>query len=201
MKKIYICGDSFGVSDPAHGFCWVDLLRNKIDYEIINLCQVCASNLVISSQVDQTKDSDFTIVLFSASTRNQVRYRGQIVPYSIHSLDDTTPFDQKYLADLTEYSLKFFDLETSIYESQCIIESVLQRLVDRDKPFLFDQGGFEHPSYGSVKTYFDKYQQYRSRYNLWDYADNRSHRPYYHITDAKVHEMIADYYAEQIHKA
>lgn len=200
MKKVYLCGDSFGVPDPNHGDCWVDLLKKKIDCEIVNLCRVCASNLLISSQIDQALDADFTIVLFTASTRNQVRYHGEIVPYSIHSLDDTTPFDEKYLSDLTKYSLKFFDLETSIYQSQCIIESSLQRLVDRGRPFLFDQGGFEHPSYGSNKKYFEKYQGHRSKYNLWDYANNRTHRPYYHITDTKIHEMIADYYAEQIQK-
>lgn len=200
MKKIYLCGDSFGVPDPSHGTCWVDILIKKTHHEIINLCQVCASNLVIASQIDRAHDADFTIVLFTASTRSQVRYRDQIVPYSMHSLDDTTPFDQKYLDDLAKYSLKFFDLEISIYESQCIIESALQRLVDRGRPFLFDQGGFEHPSYRSVKEYFTKYQQYRSRYNLWDHADNRNHRPYYHITNMQVHEMIADYYAKQIQK-
>lgn len=196
---IYICGDSFAVPDPEYGPCWVDILREKIDQEIVNLSQVCASNLMVSLQVDKVPDNaDFIIVLFTASTRSQIRYQNKIVPYSIYSLDNTTPFDDSCLKKLRNHSLEFFDLDLAIYENKCIIESVLSRLEDRATPFLFDQGGFEHHSYGATGKYFDNYQKYRSRYNLWDHAVSRNHRPYYHIQDRAVHNMIADYYAEQI---
>jgi hypothetical protein len=32
--------------------------------------------------------------------------------------------------------------------------------------FKFDQGGFEHPSYGGAGKYLNKYEEYRSKYCL-----------------------------------
>jgi hypothetical protein len=153
---------------------------------------------MIAQQVDRTQGADFVIVLFTASTRSWTRLNGQVIPFSWHSLDHTTPFDSDQLTVLKNYAVEFFDLDLSIYENQCIIESVLQRLVDRGHPFCFDQGGFEHVSYGSRVKYFDKYQAWRSEINCWDWAQHRNHRPYYHITDPVVHARIADYYFERI---
>jgi hypothetical protein len=97
--QLYICGDSFGVPDPEYGACWVDHLTQLIPtHDIINLSRVCASNLLISQQVDQAiAHADQIIVLCTASTRSQTRLNGQVVPYSIHSLDATTPFDRDQL--------------------------------------------------------------------------------------------------------
>lgn len=195
---IYICGDSFGVIDSDYGPCWVDLLSANV--EIQNLAQVCASNLMVARQVDQAIAAapDGIIVLFTAVTRGETRYQGQITPYSIHSLDSTTPFSEFQLSVLRNYTAEFFDLELAIYRNQCIIEAVLHRLVCSQIPFVFDQGGFEHLSYGSVKKYFAEYNQYRSDICLWDYADSRTHRPYYHIKNFATHQLIANYYAKTI---
>jgi hypothetical protein len=155
---------------------------------------------MISQQVDQAiAHADHVIVLCTASTRSQTRFNGEIVPYSIHSLNSTTPFDHKQLAVLDQYTREFFDLDLAIYENQCIIESMLQRLTDNNRPFLWDQGGFEHPSYGGTQQYFAKWQANRSHCNLWDHAQSRSHRPYYHIVDDSVHRSVAAYYAGWIH--
>jgi hypothetical protein len=202
MKPLlYICGDSFAVPDPEYGPCWVDYLQQSIPtHHIINLSRVCASNLMISQQVDQAlAHGDQIIVLCTASTRSQTRQNGQVVPYSIHSLDQTTPFSPQQLAALQVYTRKFFDLDLAIYENQCIIESMLQRLTDSNRPFVWDQGGFEHPSYGGTQQYFAKWAWRRSSRNLWDYAQSREHRPYYHITDDHVHREVAAYYAGWIH--
>lgn len=202
MKKLlYICGDSFAVPDLAYGLCWVDYLQTLLPtHEIVNLSQVCASNLMISQQVDQAiTHADQIIVLCTASTRNQTRLHGKIVPYSIHSLDSTTPFTNQQLGVLDAYTQEFFDLDLAIYQNQCIIESMLQRLTDSNRSFLWDQGGFEHPSYGGTQEYFAKWHGCRSDCNLWDHAKTRSHRPYYHITDATIHQQVAEYYAKWIH--
>lgn len=195
---IYICGDSFCVSDPEYGSCWVDLLARH--RPVVNLAQVAATNLMISQQVDQAiaESADFVIVHGTACTRNQTRYRGKIVPYSYHSVSElTSPFDPRQLHILKEYYTEFFDLDLAIYENQCIIENTLQKLVNSDTPFLFDQGGFEHASFGSKQQYFSRFAQYRSAVNLWDYARTRSYRPYYHITDSVTHRAVADYYLEK----
>ena len=202
MKPLlYICGDSFGVPDPEHGPCWVDYLARLVPtHHIINLSRVCASNLLISQQVDQAiVSANQIIVLCTASTRSQTRQNDQVVPYSIHSLDSTTPFTAEQLSILRNHTREFFDLDLAIYENQCIIESMLQRLTDSGRPFLWDQGGFEHASYGGTHEYFKKWSWRRSSKNLWDYAQSREHRPYYHITDPVVHQQVARYYAGWIH--
>jgi hypothetical protein len=155
---------------------------------------------MISQQVDLAiPHADHIIVLCTASTRSQTRRNGQLIPYSIHSLDSTTPFNSDQLSILKSHTREFFDLDLAIYENQCIIESMLQRLTDNNRPFVWDQGGFEHASYGGTRQYFAKWSQYRSSRNLWDHAQSREHRPYYHITDDAVHRDVAAYYAEWIH--
>lgn len=194
---IYICGDSFAVTDPEYGPCWVDLLKQQ--QSITSLASVCASNLLISQQVDTAiqNQAQSIIVSFTSSTRYLVRRNNQIIPYSIHSLDSTTPFSQQQINLLKSYTAEFFDLELAIYENQVIIESVLYKLVNSKIPFLFSQGGFEHPSYGGSKEYFQNFDSYRSDINLWDYAKKRTHRPYYHITDIDTHRRVADYYHDK----
>lgn len=195
MKQIYICGDSFCVPDPEYGPCWVDYLGEK--RSVTNLAQVAATNLMISMQVDQAiaECADFVIVQGTACTRSQTRYQGKIVPYSYHTASETTtPFDRTKLNVLKHYYVEFFDLDLAIYENKCIIENTLQKLVNSGIVFLFDQGGFEHASFGSTGEYFTQYSEFRSAVNLWDYAHTRDYRPYYHIVDDAVHRSVAEYY-------
>jgi hypothetical protein len=191
---IYICGDSFGVADPEYGKGWMDIVAEK--FSVTNLCQVCASNLMIAQQVEIAinNSADFVMVLCTASTRNQTLINNRLIPYSIYSLDKTTPFTDRQLAVLKEYTTEFFNLELAIYQNQLTIEAMLQKLVDSGIDFIFDQGGFEHSSYGGTKKYFTKFDAYRSQLNLWDCARSRTHRPYHHIDNSNDHDMIANYY-------
>jgi len=196
-KRVYICGDSFCVSDPEYGPCWVDYVSQH--RSVLNLACVAATNLMISLQVDQAIESgaDFVIVQGTACTRSQTRFNGAVVPFSYHTADQTTtPFDSTQLKILKQYYTEFFDLELAVYENKCIIENTLHKLVQSGIPFLFDQGGFEHSSFGSTKKYFEQFDQYRSKINLWDYARTRSYRPYYHIVDNDVHKRVAEYYTK-----
>ena len=194
-KRVYICGDSFGVSDPEYGPCWTDMISNQ--YQTINLSRVCASNLLISQQVDRAIEQkpDFIICLCTSSTRQNIRFNNEIVPYSIHSIDHTTQFDQRQKDLLKQYVAEFFDLEVAIYESRCLIENTLHKLEHSQIPYLFDQGGYEH---GIDRQYFQHYNHRRSRYNLWDHAKRREFRPYYHITDSNIHKQVAEYYINVI---
>jgi hypothetical protein len=191
MTKVYICGDSFAVPDPEYGSCWVDYLGDTN-----NLAQVCASNLLISQQVDRAiqEESKFIICLFTSSTRQLVRYKDTVKPISWHSID-TTDFDPTQKKLLKQYAAEFFDLDTAIYENKCIIEHTLHKLESSNIPYLFDQGGFEHRV---DKKYFQHYNHRRSEKNLWDYTNTRAYRPYYHITDSNVHKQISEYYLNAI---
>lgn len=193
---IYICGDSFAVSDKDYPETtpWHERLPNTV-----NLARVCASNFLIHQQVLQAikAQADYIIVLFTSSLRSELKINDKLIPFSWLSLDNTTPFSQEQLSILRNY-YTLVDIDTEIQKNKILIESTLQALVDSRISFKFDQGGFEHPSYGGVSTYFNKYNLYRSRYCLWDYAETRNHRPYFHITDNYIHEQVAEYFKEQL---
>lgn len=216
---IYICGDSFNTSDKDYpGQSWYDKFANLAS-ATTNLSMVCASNLLISLQVDRAikQKTSFIIVSFTSVTRSEVCYstdrkKDDLLDrfYSLTSEENTccdltsytiwAPTDARALTKeqqklVETYNKEFFDLDLAIYRDQIIIEHTLQKLVNSKISFLFDQGGFEHPSYGTVdKKYFTLYDQYRSEYNLWNYVPVRTFRPYFHITDDDITTKIAKYY-------
>ena len=199
---IYICGDSFCVSDPEYGVCWTDILADR--FSVQNLAEVAATNLLIAQQVDRAiaESAEFVIVQGTAVTRSEKRVGTRLVPFSYHTASKTTtPFTDNQLRVLKEYYTEFFDLDQAIYQNSITIEHTLNKLVRSGIPFRFDQGGFEHPKFGSVKTnYFADFAQYRSAVNLWSYVVEQHYRPYYHITDTMVHQQVADYYTQEINK-
>ena len=208
---VYICGDSFGFSDPEYGPNWADHLSRRLP--VVNLCRVAASNFQIALQVQRAieQGADYIIYLATSSVRQDVslhdsadalldRYGKSVVSYSVSSLDQTAPFDREQLSLLKSYHDKFFDLDMSVHQNELIIEATLSRLVASGIPFTFDQGGFEHPKFAGSKTnYFKTYRAYRSDMCLWDYVDEKLiHRPYYHITDHAIHKEITEYYYKLI---
>jgi hypothetical protein len=191
---IYVCGDSFGVSDPEYGEGWMDQIGATT-----NLCQVSGSNLLIAQQVDRAlaQGAQKIIVLFTSSTRSEKVENGRAIPFSWHTANaTTTPFSTNQLRILQEYFTEFHDLGLAIYTNQCIIQHTLGCLHKSGADYTWDQGGFEHPSMGG-RLYFEEYNSTRSDLCLWDYAHTRQYRPYYHITDAQAHQDIATYYRKR----
>ena len=217
-QSVYICGDSFTVDDQDYDHIpWTKQL------DAISLGSVCANNQLIALQVEHAiaEQAKFIIVEFTSVTRDIVQYTDQkqdnlldrfysltaqdnkekdLTSYTIWATNTALALSQEQRDILDSYNKQFFDIGVAIHRDSLIIEATLQRLVDSAIPFLFDQGGFEHPGYASAGTYFTKYNQYRSELCLWDYADKRTHRPYYHITDQTVHDNLAKYYQEVIDK-
>ena len=181
MKKIYICGDSFGCPDLGWTIKpWPQLLGNKLgfEYQIINLSISCASNFLIRIQVDQAIENraNFVILLATTCTREQGQVHqiknphlsiydrfvkiGQDDPardtrdlacYSLRSLDDTCVFDREHIHAIKDYNSRIFNLDLAIQQNQYIIESSLYTLRQNCIPFIFDQGGFENPMFGDVR--------------------------------------------------
>jgi len=194
---IAVCGDSFCVSDPDYGLMWADLLGQHC--AIRNYSEVTSTNLLIARQVDQAiqDHADFVIVHFTSCTRGEKPHAGRYVPFSYHTAsEETTPFDRNSLRILKEYYTEFFDLSLAVYQNAITIEHTLNKLVSSGLPFRFDQGGFEHVSMGG-RICFTEYNSTRSDLCLWDFSRTREYRPYYHITDAKIHQDIATYYKER----
>lgn len=210
MQHLVICGDSFAVTDPEYGPMWVDLLGELLPQtKITNLAQVGASNGLISLQVDRalTLNPTHIAVLFTSSTRDSVRtapssadlltqhQTGALVPYAVPTLTTLEPYwtlDQR--RKLKSAWLEFRDLDWEIYLNSCVIESVLRRLADRSVTWRWDQGGFEHASFGGKQRYFAEFDPWRAPVCLWDLSPGRAYRPYYHITDADQHRTVAHSY-------
>lgn len=190
---IYICGDSFGVPDPEYGPAWMECIG-----PVTNLCRVSASNLLIAQQVEHALEqgAQKIIVLFTSSTRSEKIENGVTIPFSWHTASTTTTFDARQLQILRDYFVEFHDLGLAIYTNQCIIEHTLACLDRSGIDYVWDQGGFEHPSMGG-RVCFTEYNSTRSDLCLWDFARTREYRPYYHITDARIHQDIATYYKER----
>jgi hypothetical protein len=222
MKNIYICGDSYGTSDPEYGQCWVDLLPKLLNCNVINLSKVCASNLQIGLQIDYAikHRADYIIYLITTSTRFDVGYAKtqhtelldryvdiktklpghSLTSYSLNSLDDTTIFNKSQLALLQTYHAEFSDLNLLIYQSEILISGILSRLVNSKIKFCYDQGGFENINFDNItsKIYFEEYSKHKSAINLWNFGGATRHRPYFHITNNAVHNNVATYYANRI---
>jgi len=212
MKQVYICGDSFATTDPEYGPCWTELLADLLQgqADVTNLATVAASNLLINIQVTEAvRHADYIIVLGTAVTRAEVavapadiqltlleRFQQHaLVAYSILRpyRSALTPAQQQ---QVQQYHTEFFDLDLAIHRDHAIISNTLDIVERSGCPYLFDQGGFEHPSFGGTRSYFT--QVHRSQINLWDLGTTRDERPYYHIKEPATHERIAAYYYTEI---
>jgi hypothetical protein len=214
MKTVYICGDSFAVADPEYGASWPELLANLLidQARVVNLSSVAASNLLINIQANLAVQlADYIIVLATAVTRAEVAVqavnteltllerfqRNDLVAYSI-----LRPY-RSYLTTqeqqlVRQYHTEFFDLDLAIHRDHAIISNTLDIVQASGRPYLFDQGGFEHPGFGGTRKYFA--QARRSAINLWDLGTTQDERPYYHIKELEKHERIARYYYNDIIK-
>lgn len=220
MKTVYLCGDSFGVSDPDYGECWVDLLQRSLKgrAQLCVLARVAASNTTIALQVDRAIEhrADFVIWLATSSVRHEVQFtdiQGDLLDnftdpttgisrplanYSASFLKNHLIFNQQQRTFLTRYLAEYVSLPVEVYRNELIIDATHQRLARAQIPYLFDQGGFDHKSFGASKTYD---WPNRSQLCLWDgIPANMPLRPYFHITDCRRHKDIADYYQWQINQ-
>jgi hypothetical protein len=119
---------------------------------------------------------------------------------SLSYLQNSNIFNRSQLDFLKQYLAQYQPIELAVYKNQLFIEATLTKLQRSKTPFIFDQGGFEHPSFCNTSMqYFTNYSEYFSKYNLWDFVDpGMPLRPYYHITDPAVHQTVADYYSKKI---
>lgn len=230
MKKVFICGDSFGCPDLGWDIStWPVLLQKKLgsdNYDVINLSVSCASNLLIRIQVDLAieQSADFVILLGTSCTRDQGLIKStktdhvdiysrfarigekdqshqtrDLACYSMLSIDDSCVFSKEDQIILKEYHSRLFDLDLAIAHNKFLIESSMYSLVHNNIPFLFDQGGFENPIFGTVRrSYFDQFEDFRSEINMWTLAKDLPNQPHKHILDQDIHKNICDYYHQKI---
>jgi hypothetical protein len=173
---------------------------------------VAASNLLVAVQVDNAikNHADFVIVVATACTRNEALVQPPT------NLDLMTRFNQHELVSYSvfrpyrshlntqdqeaiyQFHRRYTDLELNIFRDYCILLGTLYQLTKSGIPFLFDQGGFEHPKFGGQREYFEEFAAQRTKLNVWDYGNTQDERPYYHIKEAATHARISDYYYTEI---
>lgn len=222
MKTVYICGDSFAVDDPDSTLVyWVNLLRQSLpEVNIVNLSRICASNLQISLQIDRAieQGADFVIWLATSSARHDAKFGdingdllnqfkdltaspalGGLSSYSLSYFQNGLNFSSTDRSFLTRYLAEYTCLELDVYHNELLIDAVHARLSRSGIPYIFDQGGFQHRSFGGDdKTYS---WPNRSQICLWDHVPpNMPLRPYFHILDPDIHRSVAEYYSCQVQK-
>ena len=170
MKTVYVCGDSFAAPDPEYGPMWVELLQDllKDHAQVVNTSSIAASNTLINIQVSEAvKYADYIIVLGTAVTRAEVavaevnpklslleRFQSNdLVAYSILR-PYRSPLTVAQQQQVRLYHTEFFDLDLAIHRDHAIISNTLAVIESLGIPYLFDQGGFEHPSFGSKHLYW-----------------------------------------------
>lgn len=236
--SIYICGASDCFTDEDWpGMSWTEQLAERMpNHNVVNLAVEGASNFVIRLQIDRAIESkaDYIIVHFTSSVRQEIRINNRdddrplLDRFYRHHLSGADPslltlsFFQSHNSpvltksqqqSLREFQLEFFDLDIAIKKNYYLIQNALDVLVRYQHPFVFSQGGFEHPDFTEDKNLkyqsaFDAYNAWRGKINLWDYLKDfraTTHnvhrplaRPWFHITDTKDINVIVNYYQDWV---
>lgn len=219
---IYICGDSFSVTDRNAGYTWVDLIQQKLPgHQIVNLASPGASNYLIYLQVKHAINSQCKHIIYqsTSSIRHEFAFRDDyakkdsytryhnpmvvnkdcsVACGSWHNLDKhhsavLTKDDTDAIADV---SMRFFDLTGAIEKNYIYIMHTLNIISNANlKSWAWNRGGFEHVNFKNSSIWdFSKFEQNEVDINLWDYYNNLLDTPVYHITDSTVHQTVCDRY-------
>jgi len=169
MTRILICGDSFGVMDPAFpGLHFSEKLHNA---EIINLSRGGASNAMVNVQMYQGLQHRPThvIMLFTAQwraeyniylsglTNAELKHCVPGTKNSTWGVEDMKAFNEntyitspylrvrgvKHITDAYEGHLKYYFVDYDSIKTYFLIQGMFDRLTLLDIPFCFSFGGFE----------------------------------------------------------
>jgi len=227
MTNLYICGASDCFKDPEfYGKSWMERMEQQLsaEYKIHNHSVYAASNFLIREQIERaiTNNADAIIVHFTSSIRHEIRindrndsrdlldrfYRFEDNPtatlLSLSVFKTYYNVLDRYKKDLLRnFEIEFFDLDVAIKKNYYLIQNSLDTLVKSGIPFIFSQGGFEHPSYmDSPSDYihaFDEWNQWRSEYNLWNHFEVfDDQRPWFHIASDHINTEIGTYFANWV---
>lgn len=211
MNKLAILGDSFcrPVPESSH-------FSQMLGIEVINYSWAGASNHNICQQAVEAlkEDADTVFVSFTSSVRISFKLSEDTVIkdsrlYSRYYRPHDNTLEQDLLTStyyqtqreyplsdhktqlFQNYHKEFTDLAHQVDENYHMICSCLSRLYTSGKKIIWSQGGFEHPSFGTVQEWdFKLWQKNKIDLNLWDHIDSPdSHQ---HIINTQTHRWIAD---------
>jgi hypothetical protein len=220
-KKILICGDSFGVTDPDYpGLHWSEKILNfSSNYEIINLSTGGCSNALITLQLLQglKLNPDFVILSFTAPGRYEYDNNKSAIPTDITG-DGIAHYIKKRYTSNTFESNKEKNKITVQWVDGCSSDNMehlknyfmilfcLMTLKIEKIPFCFSLGGFEYSQdyalflkNNYIKNSILEYQECEIFTNLWAHVDHNT-RPYFHVADPAVQTLYANECIKHIEK-
>lgn len=223
---VYICGDSFSVSDPEYGPNWADLFVSQTkNCNVTNLALPGASNYLIYLQVKEAlaNNCDYLIYHATSSVRQEFttsedhcitdhvnRYynsadqnsTGSMICGSWHDIGRhyKSKLSNNSINEIARFSAQYIDLPSSIEKNYIYIRYTLGLISDAKlKSWAWSRGGFEHPSFSKSSNWdFSRYTVNEARINLWDNADTKLPRPIYHVIDQTVHQNVCNQYIEML---
>jgi hypothetical protein len=222
--KLFICGDSFCVSDPEYGENWANILENKLsDLTVINLSSSGASNYLIYLQVKEAIKQNANYIIYNAtsSIRNEFKFRDDLeITDSVaryHNSADADVSSASMICGSWLYLSKHYSNIVNPEQADCV-DLFFKNFVDLpnliEKNFIFilhtlsllnnsnltgwawSRGGFEHSNFKNSRSYWDfsLYKNKECSINLWDYYDPKKTRPWFHVTDHQVHQNVCNQY-------
>ena len=170
MKRVLICGDSFGIVDPRFpGLHFSEKLQNC---DVINLARGGASNAMINVQLHQGLQHNPThvIMLFTAQWRSEYNiYLSGLTNSELKhcmpgdkndnwSVDEIKAFNEnayitspylkvrgvKHITDAYEGHLKYYFTDYESIKTYFHVMGMFDRLTLLGIPFCFSFGGFAH---------------------------------------------------------
>lgn len=214
-KKILICSDSFGVTDPDYpNIHWSEkILNQSSEYKVINLSAGGCSNARIAWQLLQGLkfNPDFVIFSFTSSLRYEYDSDELALPNDLNEEEISHYIKSRYTSNVVRIlPNEERNKITDQWIVQCVSQNMeqlknyfmilfcLMTVSEKNIPFCFSLGGFEYKQeYASflknnyIKNSILDYQACEIHTNLWSHSVTDS-RPYFHVPNPAVHTLFAN---------
>ena len=226
-EKLYICGDSFCSTDKEYGDNWPEILEKSCaSIDVVNLSSFGASNYLIYKQVQYALEQQCDYLIYNATsairqefvikedyqlTDNIHRY------YNINQPNQKKPmaciswlnpdknaahfFDKAKINKIKDFFNEFIDMPVLVEKNYIFIKSTLQLITSNKnlKGWAWSIGGFEHKAFSNISNWdFQKYKEFHTDINLWDYYDPKVKRPYYHVSDRNILQQTSLCYIKKL---
>ena len=205
MKKILICGDSYGVTDPQFpNFHWSEKLGDlDSEIEIWNFSIGGSSNALIALQLMQglRLNPDFVILSFTNEHRYEKDNDMDATPFDLSPAAIGSWLKARYSPDpkpsrevIVSLSHNFEKIKTYFYIMLC-----LQTLKEKQIDFCFSLGGFEYQQdyTALIRSNFlengiKDYSAHELSTNLWYHKGKDPYVPMFHVDKEEIHVLFAN---------
>lgn len=215
LKKVLICADSFGVTDPDFpGLHFSEKILDQTPpvFELHNLAHGGDTNALIVLQLLQGLqfDPDFVILLFTSTHRHEIDKNKNVYYPNDVSVDALKEFSHNRYTTSCSFSGKapisklinnwnttVISDEFEVMKNYFLIHYCFQLLEKQNIPFCYSLGGMDKVDYSSIvnknfiKNHINEYSLQALKINLWNHPCNQP-RPYFHVNDDIIQSAFAN---------